>query len=188
MENENKHVNLILAGLKFKGSEIAAACHDETNTSPAIILISFFVLLGTVIAFFEGNGGSSGLAGMGLTGLDAAVAQLGSLIIGSFLSAYIMVFVIRLFKVKPSYKGILRVYGAAIMWLIFKSVIILMLPANLALVGVLFWLAYNFAVLFGLASYAQIKIWQSFLSIVLSFAVVFGVMMIYGEIVQAVFL
>jgi hypothetical protein len=187
MANEKKEVNLVMAGLKFSKSEINEACSNEKNTKLAVLLIAFSVVLGVVIAFFNGNGGSSGVGRMGLTGLDAAIAEMGSLLIGTFLSAFIMVFVIRIFNVKPPYSGILRVYGAAIIWTILKSVFGLVLPPGLAMAGVVFWIAYNFSVMFGLAGYTKIKIWQSLLSIVLTFAVVFGVMMLYGMIIKSVF-
>ena len=187
MENEKKEVNLVMAGLKFSKSEIGEACSNEKNTKLAVLLLALSVVLGVVIAFFNGNGGSSGVGRMGLTGLDAAIAEMGSLLIGTFLSAFIMVFVIRIFKVKPSYSGILRVYGAAIIWTILKSVFGLVLPPGFAMAGVVFWIAYNFSVMFGLAGYTKIKIWQSLLSIVLTFAVVFGVMMLYGMIIKSVF-
>jgi len=192
MENDKKEVNLIVAGLKFNKSELDKACSNEKNTTLAVSLIAFSVILGTVVAFIYGNGGSSGVGRMGLTGSEAAIAEMGSLLIGTFLSAFIMVFVIRIFKVRPSYAGILRVYGAAIIWTILKSVVgliisIAALPEKFALVGIVFWLAYNFSVMFGLAGYTKIKIWQAFLNIVLTFAVVFGVMILYGEIIKAVF-
>ena len=187
METIKKEANLIMAGLKFSKVEIAEACNDEENTLPAVLLIAFSVILGVVIAFFKGNGGSSGVGRMGLAGFDAAIAQMGSLLIGTFLSAFIMTFVIRIFKVKPSYAGILRVYGAAIIWTILKSVFGLILPSGSTMVAIAFWLAYNFAVLFGLAGYTKIKIWQSFLSIVLTFAAIFGVMILYGTIIKSIF-
>jgi hypothetical protein len=187
MEKKKKEANLVMAGLKFSKSEIGEAAGNKENTTLAVLLIAFSAVLGTVIAFFKGNGGSSGVGRMGLTGLDAAIAEMGSLLIGTFLSAFIMVFVIRIFKVKPSYDGILRVYGAAIIWTILKSLVGLVLPEGFAMLAVAFWLAYNFSVMFGLAGYAKIKTWQSFLSIVLTFAVVFGVMIIYGMVIKAVF-
>jgi hypothetical protein len=187
METNRKEVNLVMAGLKFSKSEIGEACRNEKNTIPAVLLIAFSVILGVVIAFFNGNGGSSGVGRMGLTGFDAAIAEMGSLLVGTFLSAFIMVFVIRIFKVKPSYAGILRVYGAAIIWTILKSVVGLILPSGFAMVAVAFWLAYNFSVLFGLTGYTKIKLWQSFLSIVLTFAVVFGIMMLYGMVIKSIF-
>ncbi len=187
MENDTKEANLIVAGLKFSKSEIGAACNNEKNTALAVGLIAFSVILGTVIAFINGNGGSSGVGRMGLTGSDAAIAELGSLLAGTFLSAFIMMYVIRIFKVKPSYTGILRVYGAAIIWTILSTLIGLVLPEEWGMAGVLFWLAYNFVVMFGLTGYLKIKLWQSFLTIVLTFAVVFGVMMLYGMLMGAMF-
>ena len=97
MENAKKDVNLVIAGLKFSQAEIGKACRNEKNTILAIALITFSVILGATIAFFNGNGGSSGIAGMGLTGFEAAIAEMGSLLTGTFLSAFIMVFVIRIF-------------------------------------------------------------------------------------------
>ncbi len=184
--------DMIMAGLKFSGAEIAEVASDEKNTQPAVWLISFSVLFGTIVAFIFGNGGSSGVGRMGLTGMTAAMVELGSLLIGTFLSAYIMTFVIRIFKVTLTYNEVLRIYGAAIIWTIIKTafglvVKILAPDSMIGMVGVLFWLAFNFAVLFGLAAYTKTKIWQAFLSIVLTFAVVFIIMLPYGKIVEALF-
>ncbi len=179
--------DLILSGLKFNGTLMGEVCRNDKNTISAVLLIAFSVAAGAVIAYFNGNGGSSGLGGMGLSGTNAAIAQTGSLLIGTFLSALVMVFIIRIFKVKPSYSGIIRVYGAAIIWTIIKTAVGLFLPEGFAMAAILFWLAYNFALMFGLAGYTGIKIWQSFLSIVLTFAVIFGIMILYGIAVEAVF-
>ncbi len=187
MENDTKEANLVVAGLKFSKSEIGVACDNEKNTALAVGLIAFSVILGTVIAFINGNGGSSGVGRMGLTGSDAAIAELGSLLAGTFLSAFIMVYVIRIFKVNPSYRDILRVYGAAIIWTLIGTIVGLILPEEFAMAGVLFWLAYNFALMFGLTGYLKLKLWQSFLTIVITFAIVFGVMMLYGMLMGAMF-
>ncbi len=187
MENDKKEANLVVAGLKFSKSEIGEAASNEKNTILAVSLIVFSVIFGVVIAYFKGNGGSSGVGRMGLTGFDAAIAEMGSLLIGTFLSAFIMVYVIRIFKVKPSYTAILRVYGAAVIWSILGDIVGLFLPPALAMAGILFWLAYNFSVMFGLAGLTLIKMWQSFLTIVITFAVVFGVMMLFGMVIQAAF-
>jgi len=187
METGKKEAKMILAGLKFSKTEIGEVAGKEKYTLPAILLISLSVILGTVIAFFKGNGGSSGIGRMGLTGFDAAIAEFGSLAIGTFLSALIMVYVIRIFKVKPTYNAILRVYGAAIIWTILKLIVGLILPPNLAILGVLFWLAFNFAVLFGLVGLTKIKGWQAFLAIVITFAVIFGIMFPYGKLAVSIF-
>ena len=187
MENDTEEANLVMAGLKFSKSEIGEACNNKQNTALAVGLLAFSAILGIIIAFIYGNGGSSGVGRMGLTGSDAAIAEAGSLLAGTFLSAFIMVYVIRIFKVKPSYRGILRVYGAAIIWTIIGTIVGLMLPEEFSLAGVLFWLAYNFALMFGLTGYLKIKLWQSFLTIVITFAVVFGVMILYGMLMGAMF-
>jgi len=191
MEEKKKNVNMILAGLKFNGTEIAEVCKNKKNTIPAILLISFTVLLGVAKAFFMGNGGSSGFGRMGLTGFQAATAELGSLLIGTFFSAFIMVYVVRIFKVRPSFSGIIRLYGSAIIWttikIILSIVIPLLLPPKFAMVGVIFWFAFNFSVLFGLTEYTKIKIWKSFLSIVITFAFVFGFVNLYGLLIKTVF-
>ncbi len=179
--------NLILAGLQFSKTKIAEACEDKKNTTFAVVLIAISVILDTVIAFFQGNGGSSGLGRMGLTGINAAIGELGSVLVGTFLSVLIMVYVIRIFKVKPTYDEILRVYGAAIIWTILGSIVGLLLGPSFVLTGIAFWLAYNFALMFGLAGYTKIKIWQAFVSIVLTFIGVFIVMMVYGVLIKAVF-
>ncbi len=182
----NKNNRMVVAGLKFDKPEIKEIANDEGYTNPAIQLLALLVVLGAIIAFFIGNGGSSGLARMGLKGFGAAVGEFGSLAIGVFLSAYIMVYVIRIFKVKPTYQAILRVYGVAVIWLLLKTVFVAVLP-SLALAGILFWLAYNFVVLFGLTELTGIKLWQSFLSIVLTFAAVFVIMIVYGMVIKAIF-
>ena len=192
MENETKEANLIVAGLKFSGSDIAAACSNEKNTTLAAGLMAFSVLLGTVIAFIYGNGGSSGVGRMGLEGSAAAIAEFGSLLAGTFLSAFIMVYVIRIFKVTLTYAEVLRLYGAAIIWTILSVFVgliitVLSLPEKFAMVGVLFWLAYNFSLMFGIAGYTKLKLWKAFLAIVITFAVVFVIMIIYGMLMGAMF-
>ena len=185
-------VRVIMAGLKFKGAEIAEVAGNEEDTQPAMILIGFSVLLGTVLALIFGNGGSSGVGRMGLTGVTAAIVELGSLLIGTFLSAYIMTFVIRIFKVTLTYNEVLRIYGAAAIWTILKMffglIVDVVAPGSMiGMGGVLFWLAYNFAVLFGLTAYTKINGWKSFLSIVLTFAGIFIIMLPYGSIAGALF-
>ena len=184
--------NMIMAGLKFKGEGIADVAGNEENTKPAVMLIGFSILFGTIVALIFGNGGSSGVGRMGLTGMTAAMVELGSLLIGTFLSAYIMTFAIRIFKVTLTYNEVLRIYGAAIIWTIIKTafglIVKIVAPGSiLGMAGVLFWLAFNFAVLFGLAAYTKTKVWQAFLSIVLTFAVIFIIMLPYGSIVEALF-
>ena len=187
METDAKETNLVVAGLKFSKSEIGIACNNEKNTTLAVGLLAFSVILSTVIAYIYGNGGSSGVGRMGLTGVDAAIAELGSVLAGTFLSAFIMVYVIRIFKVELTYAGMLRLYGAAIIWTILGTIAGLILPEELAMAGVLFWLAYNFSLMFGMTGYAKIKLWQAFLTIVLTFVVVFVVMILYGMLMGAMF-
>ena len=104
-----------------------------------------------------------------------------------------MTFIIRAFKVKITYPETLRLYGAAIIWTILGAVfsLILNLGVDLGVVGMIvgigLWLAYNFALMFGLAAYSKIKIWQAFLTIVLTFIVVFVSIILYGVIFGAVF-
>jgi hypothetical protein len=186
MENNKKETNLVVAGLKLSKSEIGEAAGNEKNTRLAAALIAFSVILDTVIAYFKGGSGSSGLGRMGLTGFNAAFAEMGSALIGTFLSVFIMVYVLRIFKVKPSYAGILRVYGAAIIWTIMGAVLGLILPEKFALAGILFWLAYNFSLMFGLTGYTKIKTWQSFLGIVITFAVIFGIVILYGTVIKSI--
>ena len=184
----NKLVKMIMAGLKFSANEIGEVAEQEDYTSSAILLLSISVLLDTIIAYFRGNGGNSGLAGMGLTGINASIGEFGSALIGTFVSAWIMVYVIRIFKVSPSFNGILRTYGSAIIWTILGSLLGLFVAGVPAMiVGVVLWLAYNFALLFGLMGYTKIAWWKSFLSIVLTFIGVFVVIMVYGMIIGAIF-
>ena len=187
MEGESKIISMIMAGLKFSKTEIGKIAKDEKYTNTAITLISIVVLFGAVIALFKGNSGSSGVVRMGLTGITAAIAELGSLVIGTFLSAFVMVYVLRIFKAEATFNGVLRVYGAAIIWTLLKLVFGLILPPGLAMVAVLFWLAYNFAVLFGLTGYTGIKLWKSFVSIVITFAIIFIIMLPYGSIIKLLF-
>ena len=192
MENDTKEANLVVAGLKFSKSEISAACNNEKNTTLAVGLLAFSVIFGTIIAFIYGNGGSSGVGGMGLTGSEAAIAELGSLLAGTFLSAFVMVYVIRIFKVTLTYSEMLRLYGAAVIWSILGTTVgllikVLSLPESLAMVGVLFWLARNFSLMFGVSGYTKLKLWQSFLTIVITFALVFVVMILYGILMETMF-
>ena len=180
-------IKMMTAGLKFSGAEMAEIAEDKKYTQTAIGLISLSVLIDVVVAFFNGLGGSSGMAGLELTGIGAALAQLGSGLIGTFLSAYIMVFVLRLFKVQTTFDTVLRIYGSAIIWTIIGSLIGLAFSGTIAMVGgIICWLAYNFAVLFGLASFTKLSIWKSFLSIVLTFVGVFVCIILFGMIVGMV--
>ncbi len=185
MENT---VKMMLAGLKFNGSEISEIGKDKKYTTTAVYLISFSVLIDVVMAFFNGLGGSSGLAGLELSNVGAALAQLGSGLIGTFLSAYIMVFVLRIFKVETTFDTILRIYGSAVIWTILGSVIGIIFSETIGVIamvgGIFCWLAYNFAVLFGLTNFTALVMWKSFLSIVLTFAGVFVVIIAYGQMVK----
>ena len=53
-------VNMIMAGIKFNKTEIGEVTSEKKNTNAAVLLIAFSVILDTVSAFFQGNGGSSG--------------------------------------------------------------------------------------------------------------------------------
>lgn len=189
MSEEKKETNLVVAGLKFSGSEIAEACGKEKNTQLAVWLMAFSVLFATVIAFFNGNGGNSGFGRDGYIGWQAAIAEFGSAAIGTFLSAFIMVYVIRIFKVKIAYTETLRLYGAAIIWTIFGAVFGLIPDLGVIgmVVGIGLWLAYNFSLMFGISGYTKIKIWQAFLTIVLTFVVTFIAIILYGVVIGAVF-
>jgi hypothetical protein len=180
-------LHMIVSGLTFSKTKIGKIGHTEKYTIPAAVLLAISVLLDTVIAYFNGNSGNSGLARSGLDGAGAAIGQLGSGLIGLFLSALIMVYVLRIFKAQSSYAGVLRVYGAAVIWMILMSLVGLVTPESLMIVGVLFWLAYNFAVLFGLAGYTGLALWKSFIAIVLTFIAVFIVMIPYGMVITAIF-
>ena len=185
MEENKKEANLIMAGLSFSKTKIAEACKNENNTNLAVALIAFSVLFDTVLAFINGNGGSSGFGRMGLTGASAAIAEFGSAAIGTFLSAFIMVYVIRIFKANITYAESLRLYGAAIIWTILGAILVLI--PGFGMVGIAFWLAYNLSLMFGITGYTKIKIWQSLLTIVLTFAAVFVVIILYGMVIGAIF-
>lgn len=177
--------NMVMAGLKFSKSEIAEVASKEKNTMVAVSLIAFSVLFDTVLAFINGNGGSSGFGRMGLVGWQAAIAEFGSAAIGTFLSAFAMIYVIRIFKAKITYAESLRLYGAAIIWTILGAIFGLI--PGFGMVGILFWLAYNVSLMFGITGYTKIKMWESFLTIVLTFAAIFVVIMLYGMVIGAVF-
>jgi hypothetical protein len=181
-------IDLVKAGLQFSKTEIGAIAEKESYTQAAVSLLSFSVLLDVVIAFFKGNGGSSGIANLQLSGATAAVAQLGSLLIGIVLSAYLMTFVLRLFDVETTFDAILRIYGSAIVWTIIASVITALLGGGVAamVVGILCWFAYNFAVLFGLAEFTKLPLWKSFASIVLTFIGVFVCILAYGAFLKVI--
>jgi len=186
---DSKIIEMVKAGLKFGKEKIGDIAKKESYTQAAIYLLSFSILLDVLIAFFKGNAGSSGIANLGLGGFNAAVAQLGSLLIGILLSAYIMVFVLRIFNADATFNAILRIYGSAIIWTIIGSVLALLVGGTVAMVvGIVCWLAYNFAVLFGLSGYTKLSLWQSFLSIVLTFIGVFVVMLVYGALAKVIFL
>jgi hypothetical protein len=193
MSEEKKETNLVVAGLKFSGSEMAEASRDEKNTQLAIGLLAFSVLFATVLAFFYGNAGNSGFGRDGYMGWQAAIAEFGSSMLGTFLSAYVMTFTIRAFKVKLAYPETLRLYGAAIIWTILGTVfsLILNLGVDLGIVGMIagigLWLAYNFALMFGVAAYTKIKLWKAFLTIILTFVIVFIAIILYGVIFGAIF-
>jgi len=182
----NKLVEMLVAGLKFSGDDVKKIANDETYVTPAVILLLLDFLLEAGIAFFKGPGGNSGMARMGLTGFAAALGQGGSAVIGTFIGAYIMVYVLRLFKAESTYTGILRVYGSAIVWTLLGAILGLFLGGGIGMViGIGAWLAYNFAVLFGLTGYTGIKLWKSFLAIVLTFIGVFILTILYSMIFKA---
>ena len=185
MTEEKKEENLILAGLSFNKDKIAAACSDEKNTMLAIGLIAFSVLFDTVLAFINGNGGSSGFGRMGLTGGNAAIAEFGSAAVGTFLSAFVMIYVIRIFKVGITYTESLRLYGAAMIWTILGAIFGLI--PGFGMIGIVFWLAFNFSLMFGIAGYTKLKLGQALLTIVLTFAAVFVVIILYGMVIGAIF-
>ncbi|OQY33564.1 MAG: hypothetical protein B6I38_03450 [Anaerolineaceae bacterium 4572_5.1] len=189
MVEEKKETNLVMAGLSFSKTKIAEACSNEKNTTLAIALIAFSVLFATVLAFFNGNGGNSGFGRDGYIGWQAAIAEFGSATIGTFLSAFIMIYVIRIYKVKLTYPETLRLYGAAIIWTILGTIFGLI--PNLGVigmaVGIALWLAYNFSLMFGIAGYTKIKLGQAFLTIVLTFIAVFIVIILYGMVIGTVF-
>ncbi len=175
-------MNMVVAGLKFSKTEIGEAGNDEKNTLPAVILISISVLFNTIVAYFMGNGGSGGFGNSGYTGFNAAIAALGSDLIGTLLSALILSLVLRIFKVKPTFIGTFRVYGAVIIWSIIGGIVGLFLPESLSMLSIAFWLAFNVALMFGLMGFTDVKWWQAFLSIAITFAVTFLVSMLYGVI------
>jgi len=189
MTEEKKEANLVVAGLKFNGSEMGEACRQEKNTQVAITLLAFSVLLATVLAFIYGNGGNSGFGRSGYIGWTAAIAEFGSSMIGTFFSAYVMIYVIRIYKVKITYPETLRLYGAAIIWTILGALFGLLPNLGVVgmVVGIALWLAYNFSLMFGVAGYTKIKIWQAFLTIVLTFVVVFIAIILYGVVISAIF-
>ncbi len=181
-------VNMVLAGLKFNKSEIGSVGKNEKDTFPAVLLILLYVLFGAIVAFFLGNG--KNLAGLGLIGFPAAIAELGSVLIGAFVSAIILALVMRIFKVKPSIVGTIRVWGAVIIWSIIGGIVGLLLKIflpDLAMLSIVFWLVFNVALMIGMTGYTEAKYWQSFLGIVITFAVNFGVSMLYGIVLGIIF-
>ena len=182
---------LILAGLKFSRSEIGEVGNNEKDTIPALIMIFINVLLASVLAFFFGNGGSGGFSDLELTGFDAAIAELGSGLIGVFVYVIILALVMRLFKVKPTIVGTLRVWGAVVIWSIIGDIVGLLLTLflpSLSMASILFWLLFNIALMIGMTGYSEAKYWQSFLGIVITFAVIFGIMMLYGIVIALIFI
>ena len=178
---------LVLAGLKFSREDIGEVGKNEKDTLPAVIMIFISVLFASVIAFFLGNGGSGGLSEYNLAGFDAAIAGFGSGLIGTFISAIILALVMLLFKVKPTIVGTIRVYGAVIIWSIIGDIVGLILPENLSMLALVFWLLYNIALMIGMTGYTEAKYWQSFLGIVITFAIIFGISMLYGMLIEFIF-
>lgn len=181
---------LILAGLKFSRSEIGEVGNNEKDTIPALIMIFINVLLASVLAFFLGNGGSGGFSDLGLTGINAAIAELGSGLIGVFVYAIILALVMRIFKVKPTIIGTIRVWGAVVIWSIIGDIVGLFLTLFLpsfSMLSILFWLIFNIALMIGMTGYTEAKYWQSFLGIVITFIVIFGIMLGYGIILGLIF-
>lgn len=181
---------LILAGLKFSRKEIGEVGNNEKDTIPALVMIIISVLLASVLAFFFGNGGSGGFSGLGLTGISAAIAELGSGLIGVFFNVIILALVMRIFKVKPTILGTFRVWGAVVIWSIIGDIVSIFLTLFLpsfGMLSILFWLLFNIALMIGLTGYTEAKYWQSFLGIVITFAVIFGIMMVYGIILALIF-
>ena len=181
--------NMIMAGLKFSKSEMADVAGKEKYTTPAVLLMAFSVLFATVLAFFNGNGGNSGFGRDGFIGGQAAIAEFGSAAIGTFLSAFVMIYVIRIYKVKLTYPETLRLYGAAIIWTILGTVFGLIPNLGVVgmVVGIALWLAYNFSLMFGIAGYTSIKLLQAFLTIVMTFVAVFVVIILYGMVIGSIF-
>ncbi|MHA1718833.1 MAG: hypothetical protein ACTSWX_14955 [Promethearchaeota archaeon] len=174
---------MIFSGLKFSKQEMGEVGKEEKNTFPAIILILIEVIIVSVIAYFRGNGGSSGISGLHLTGFNAAIGEFGSALIGTFLYAVILTFIMYIFKVKPSVGGIIRVWGAAVIWTIIGDLIGLLLALylpKLAMLSLVFWLLFNIALMIGIVGYTEAKYWQSFLGIVITFMINFGIIMLYG--------
>lgn len=175
---------LAQAGLTFRGRQMRRAAHEAASLAPALAWLVLYIALEAVVAYFRGNSGDSGLARMGLQGLAAALAQAGSMAIGTFGSAWVMQGVLRLFKARVPYRGLLVVYAAAVVWSVLGTLVGLLLPSAVW-VGVLFWLLYNLALLVGLRAYAQVRLWQAFAAIVVTFLLIFVVMLGYGALVQA---
>lgn len=164
-------LDMILPGLKFNRKELGEVGKNEKNTIPAIIMIGIYVTLISILAIFYGNSGPSGFSGDGLTGFTAFLAELGSGLIGSFLNAVIITCILRIFKDKSSPMGLIRVYGAVIIWSIIGQVINLLIP--FMFVFIVFFLVFNVALLIGVIGYTEKKWWQVFIAIVLAFLLVF---------------
>ncbi|MCF2139555.1 MAG: YIP1 family protein [Candidatus Lokiarchaeota archaeon] len=149
-----------------------------------VISILLYALIESIIAFFNGNPGSSGISGLELTGISASFAGFGSSLIGTFVYAIVLALIFRLFKVKPTFIGTLRIWGAVIIWSIIGDLIGLFLPENLSMLTLIFWLLFNIALMIGMVGYTEAKYWQSFLSIVIGFMIIFGFLLLYGTILK----
>ena len=187
METKKECIRLPLAGLKFSGDQMGALAQNEACGPFAVFWLVGLAVLGGLRAFVHGNSGSSGVARMGLEGVAAGIAEAGSLLVGFFLGALIMTAVLRLFKLRPAYAAVLRVYAGASVWTVIKYVLALVLAGGSTPVSILLWLAYNFALWFGLTALTGARYWQTFLSIVLAFLAGFVVMLPYGALMQAIF-
>ncbi len=185
MANQNKTVRLLLAGLKFDRQDLGALGRDAAYQGAAVAWLLALAAWGGLAAFFHGNSGSSGVVRMGLSGGSAALAEAGSLLISTFVSAWVMTWVLRLFRARPAYDGVLRVYAAATVWTAVKYALLLALPGGSTALAILCWLAYNFALWFGLTALTELRYWQTFLGIVLTFLAGFVLMLLYGALLQA---
>ena len=171
-------MHLIRAGLTFAGRALAGYASRGEYRAAAVAWLLFYIVVEAVIAYFRGNSGDSGLARLGLQGWQAAWAQAGSMAIGTFGSAWLMGWVLRLFRSRTEYGGLLCLYAGAITWSLLGDLAGLLLP-GVVWVGVIAWLLYNLALLLGLMHYARVRWWQALVSIVITFFLVFGVLLAY---------
>ncbi len=176
---------VLISGLKLNRGTSSEIAKDESNTMLAWIIISVMILLESIMAFFSGNPGNSGYAGLAQTGVIAVFLQILSGLVGYIFQTYMLYIVVnKLFRGEGTFNGILILFASAMIWNYIGFIIGLVFDNMF--IGILIWLIFNFALLFGLIGYTKLVAWKSFLSIVIAFAVSFIGLVVTGIIIKMI--